>query len=39
MTMLEKPIDPVSYGSSCAGCQIIIAEPWYHKLRPAHYLE
>jgi len=37
--MTEKPIDPMTYGPFCAGCHVIIADPWRGQMGELHYLE
>mmetsp|Transcript_7254 Transcript_7254/g.982 ORF Transcript_7254/g.982 Transcript_7254/m.982 type:complete len:85 (-) Transcript_7254:281-535(-) len=38
-TMLERPIDPVTYGSFTGLTQVVVSEPWYSKMGELHYLE
>ncbi|KAL4470240.1 hypothetical protein ABPG74_011851 [Tetrahymena malaccensis] len=38
-TMLEKPIDPVTYGPFCSSCQVVVSNPWRNKMGDLHYLE
>jgi ferredoxin len=30
----EEPVDPLRYGPTCAECQIEVAEPWVHYMKP-----
>ncbi|KRX05259.1 hypothetical protein PPERSA_00560 [Pseudocohnilembus persalinus] len=38
-TMLERPIDPVTYGPFSSNSHVIISEPWFSKMGEIHYLE
>lgn len=37
--MMERPIDPVTYGPFCSNCQVVVSNPWFSKMGEIHYLE
>jgi len=38
-TILERPIDIVTYGPFCGHCKVIISNPWFKKLEDQHPTE